>query len=411
MYLYHKDGRIKLVSSTPICTDGLSEVSVGIGYHSPKQIIRDFVIKDGKLVRKERRLNKKKLKIAMVGVWDIPCGIATYTEFLVNALRDAGHEVTIFAEHSQDEKEEPFVVHCWKRGESLTKLAKALKRHDPDVIFIQHEYGIFPDARKWTGFISQIQDYNYYVVLHSVYKHRDKAVCEAICKNIIVHSDVAKQILMEKGIDSNIQVVPHGCLEISEVGRLWNIYRSPHTVLQFGFGFEYKGWDVALNAIALLKEKYPDIFYLILFSESNFVPEIYDLQYQRILDLIQEKELEENVSVIRGYQSDDSLANFLRTVRIAIFPYTAHPDHVVYGSSGAARLALANGTPTIVSKVPLFYDLEEVLPRVEGAEELALEIDKLFSSSAEYKNQVKKQKEFVRNNSWAITAQRYVDVV
>jgi glycosyltransferase involved in cell wall biosynthesis len=411
MYLYHEDGRIRLVSSKPLHAEGLAEVSVGIGRRSAKQIIQDFVIKDGKLIAKKRQIDKTKLRIAMVGVWGIPCGIATYTEFLVQELRAAGHEVTIFAEHTQEEKEESNVVRCWSRGQSLTKLVRALKKHDPDVIFIQHEYGIFPDARKWTGFISQIQDFNHYVVLHSVYKHRDKAVCEAICKNIIVHSEIAKQVLVEKGIVSNIQVIPHGCVEIEEVNRLWNIYRSPHTVLQFGFGFEYKGWDVALDAVTILKEKHPDIFYLILFSESNFVPEIHNAQYQRIVDLIQEKGLEEHVAVIRGFQSDESLTNFLRTVRVAIFPYTAHPDHVVYGSSGAARMALANGTPTIVSKVPLFYDLDGILPRVESAEELAAEIDKLFSSNVAYRKQVKKQQEYVQQNSWAITAQRYVDVV
>jgi glycosyltransferase involved in cell wall biosynthesis len=411
MYLYHEDGRIRLISRTPLQAEGLAEVSLGIGRHSAKQIIQDFVIKDGKLIAKKRQIDKTKLRIAMVGVWGIPCGIATYTEFLVQELRAAGHEVTIFAEHSQSAVEEPFVVRCWSRGESLAKLTKSLKKHDPDVIFIQHEYGIFPDARKWTGFISQIQDYNYYVVLHSVYKHRDKAVCEAICKNIIVHSDLAKEVLLEKGIASNIQVIPHGCMQITEVHRLWNIYRSPHTILQFGFGFEYKGWDVALDAVAILKETHPDIFYLILFSESNFVPEIHNAQYQRIVDLIQSKGLEEHVAVIRGFQSDESLANFLRTVRVAIFPYTAHPDHVVYGSSGAARLALANGTPTIVSKVPLFYDLGETLPRVENAEELAAEIDKLFSSNVAYRKQVKKQQEYVQRNTWAITAQRYVDVI
>jgi glycosyltransferase involved in cell wall biosynthesis len=411
MYLYHEDGRIRLVSSKPLHAEGLAEVSLGIGRRSAKQIIQDFVIKDGKLVAKKRQIDKTKLRIAMVGVWGIPCGIATYTEFLVQELRAAGHEVTIFAEHTQEEKEESNVVRCWSRGQSLTKLVRALKKHDPDVIFIQHEYGIFPDARKWTGFISQIQDFNHYVVLHSVYKHRDKAVCEAICKNIIVHSEIAKQVLVEKGIVSNIQVIPHGCMEIEEVNRLWNIYRSPHTVLQFGFGFEYKGWDVALDAVAILKEKHPDIFYLILFSESNFVPEIHNAQYQRIVDLIQEKGLEEHVAVIRGFQSDESLTNFLRTVRVAIFPYTAHPDHVVYGSSGAARMALANGTPTIVSKVPLFYDLDGILPRVESAEELAAEIDKLFSSNVAYRKQVKKQQKYVQQNSWAITAQRYVDVV
>jgi glycosyltransferase involved in cell wall biosynthesis len=411
MYLYHKDGQIKLISDRPVVMKGLSEVSVGIGRHSPQQIIRDFVIHNNKLVAKGQKIDKTKLKIAMVGVWKIPCGIATYTEFLVEALREAGHEVMIFAEHDLKAESDPSVIRCWKRGQNLSKLVSEIKKYDPDTIFIQHEYGIFPDARKWTSFISQIQNYNHHVVLHSVYKHKDKSVCETICKSIIVHSDIAKEVLIEKGIESTIYVIPHGCIEVEDTSRLWNIYKSPHTVLQFGFGFEYKGWDISLEAISILKEKYPDIFYLILFSESPFVQEIHDSQYQKVVELIEQKGLAENVSIVRGFQSDVSLSNFLRTVRIAIFPYTAHPDHVVYGSSGAARFSLANGTPTIVSRVPLFYDLAGVLPRVDTAEELAAEIDALFSSNITYRKQVEKQQAFVKKNNWKNAAQKYLSIV
>lgn len=411
MYLYHKDGQIKLVSDKPVSVEGLSEVLVDVGRNSPRKVIRNFVIRNNRLLAKGQKVDKDKLKIAMVGVWGIPCGIATYTGFLVGALREAGHEVTIFAEHGQKEVPDPSVIRCWKRGQSLSKLTRELKTYDPDVIFIQHEYGIFPDARRWTNFISQIQDYNYHVTLHSVYKHRDKSVCESICKSIIVHSEIAKEVLIEKGIVSNIQVIPHGCVEIPDTRRLWNIYKSPHTVLQFGFGFEYKGWEVSLEAISILKEKYPDIFYLILFSESDFVQEVHDSQYQKVVDLVQAKGLEEHVSIIRGFQPDSSLSNFLRTIKIAIFPYTAHPDHVVYGSSGAARLALANGTPTIVSRVPLFYDLAGILPRISTAEELAAEIDTLFSNEAAYRKQIEKQRAFVKKNNWNSTAQRYLAIV
>lgn len=410
MYIYHTNGRIRLASSSRLGACGLEEFEVNGRFDSPQNLVRNFFVRNGQLVPKRKSISGDKLRIAMVGVWDIPCGIATYTSFLVEELRKTNNEVRVFAEHNGSDKEDPNVVCCWKRGESLKELAAQLKEYDPDVIYIQHEYGIFPDAREWTKFISSIQDFNYHVVLHSVYYHKDKTVCEAICKSVIVHTDIAKKVLQEKGVAANIHVVPHGCFELKETSRLWNIYRSNQTILQFGFGFEYKGWDVALEAVRLLKEKYPKIFYLILFSESSFSQEYHESQFEKLQALVKSKGLEENVAIIRGFQTDESLGSFMRTARVAIFPYTAHPEHVVYGSSGAVRIAMANGTPAVVSKVPLFYDLEGVLPRAADAEELAAELAKLFSDGEYYNQIVQNEITFTHDNSWKATAARYLKI-
>ena len=268
MYIYHQNKQIIIISCTPLGVIGLDELEVDLGRVDLKDVIRNYRVEGNRLVCKQQRTEKnKQLKIAVVSVWDIPCGIAAYTKSLVGEFKNLNHQVQVFTEYDGGKVDTDGVIHCWRRGESLQGLVRKIKEFSPDVIFIQHEYGIFPDARQWTKFISAIQDYNYYVVFHSVYNHKDKAVCEAICKNIIVHTEAAKNVLQEKGITADISVIPHGCLELEETRRLWNIYRSPHTLVQFGFGFEYKGWGIALEAVRLLKEKYPDIFYLILFSE------------------------------------------------------------------------------------------------------------------------------------------------
>lgn len=411
MYIYHKEGRIRIVSDRRLEVSDLEEVLLWSFKGSAAELMRDFQVREGKVVSKRKSISGERLKIAMVGVWDIPCGIATYTSFLVEELKKTPHDVRVFAEHNGTETDDPNVVYCWKRGESLRKLTKEIKAYDPDVIFIQHEYGIFPDARKWTKFISSIHDYNYHVVLHSVYKHQDKTVCEAICKSIIVHTEVAQDVLREKGIQSNIHVIPHGCIEAKHTSRLWNIYRSKQTIVQFGFGFEYKGWDVALEAVRIIKETYPEVFYLMLFSESSFSQDHHEGQYEKLNHLIVEKGLEDNVAIVRGFQTDESLASFLRTARVAVFPYTTNPEHVVYGSSGAVRIAMSHGTPSVVGKVPLFFDLEGVLPRAGNAEELAEEIMKLFRDPKTYNQLVQKSIEFTRTHSWRKTAQRYLKMV
>ena len=412
MYIYYRDSKIYIISDTPLVVPEYKHIfSPGLKI-KPNDLLMNYKVFENKLVSADHKLNPLTAKIAFISVWGITCGISTYSQYLVNEMAKINPNIKIFSEDGDGQTYNfPNLVRCWKRGESLERLIKEIHAYSPDVIYIQHEYGIFPDARKWSRLISALHKYKTFVTLHSVYKHKDKAVCEAICKNLIVHTHLAKQVLEEKGITSEINVIPHGCSLFEETSRLWNIYKTPHTLVQFGFGFEYKGWDVALKAISILKEKYPDIFYQILFSESGFSKGYHDVQYSKLTKLIEELGVEENVSIIRGFQSDASLCNFLRTARVAIFPYTANPEHIVYGSSGAARIAMANGTPTIVSNVPLFYDLKETLPHVENAEELAKEIDKLFSEPAYYKDIAKKESEFVQEHGWGITAKRYLALI
>lgn len=409
MYIYHKKGKIHAVSNSPLIIEGeeLRTRKFGISH---EEVLRGYKIEDDQLVPKNRKIDPKSAKIAFISVWGIPCGIATYSQYLVNEMRNINPRIKVFAEKYEGAVDTIEISHCWQRGKSPKRLIKEIHKYNPDIIYIQHEYGMFPDARRWTQLISALEKYKTYVTLHSVYKHKDKTVCEAICSNIITHSEIAKEVLQEKGILGKVNVIPHGCVELEETARLWNIYRSKHTMIQFGFGFEYKGWDVALKAVKILKDKYPDVFYIMLFSESQFVKEHHNMQYDKLKELIESYDLEDNVALIRGFQSNEAINRFLRTARVAVFPYTANPEHVVYGSTGAARIAIANGTPAVVSKVPLFSDLEGVLPRAKDAKELAEETSKLFDDWKYYLRVVEKERKFVEENNWAITAKRYLQM-
>ncbi len=410
MYVYHNDGRIIGVSSTALTLDA-EELQVQSLPVNTERLVRDFKVEHGTIVRKFRKVDPEHARIAFVSVWGIECGISTYSEFLVTAMRKLGVEVVVFAETYEGAVDDENTVYCWNRGHDLSRLQAALKEYDPDFIFVQHEYGIFPDARHWTKFVSFLDHYNYVVALHSVYWHKDKTVCEAVCRRIIVHSEIGKEVLRAKGIAAPIKVIPHGCIEGKDLTRLWNIYRSRHTMMQFGFGFEYKGWTTALEAVRLLKDRYPDIFYLILFSESKFSVDYHNSQFAKLERLIEEQGLSEFVAVIRGYQPEPVIDIFLRTVRVAVFPYTSHPDHVVYGSTGAARIAMANGTPTVTSTLPIFDDLKGIVPQVEDAEQLAAVIDKIFSDPAYYESLRTKALEYVAATSWEQSAKQYLEVL
>lgn len=373
---------------------------------SNQELINDFLVKNGKIVHRKPKLNNSEIRIAVIGVWKIQCGISTYTEYLVDELSKLVKECKVFAEISDTEDG---VHRCWKRGEPLSGLIKAVNDYDPDIVMIQHEYGIFPDAKYWLSLVAGLKCSRIFTALHSVYRHKDKAVCEAVIPNIIVHTDIAKEVLVnEKKVAAKISVIPHGCLPPTDQSKLWNIYRSKHTFMQFGFGFEYKGWENSIATCAELKKRYKDVFFTGVFSESSFSKNLHDKYYQKLQLLIDELDVRDNVAIIRGFQSEEILDCILRTNNCMVLPYVDNKEHQVFAVTGAARLAMRSGIPVVTSSVPFFYDLKGICPQADTPQDLAVEIEKIWQNPGD---QVKRQNEFLLTNSWKNIASKYLETM
>jgi glycosyltransferase involved in cell wall biosynthesis len=411
LYIGYKGKQIKFVSDT----QGEGYECQVLKWDAPEglttvDIIQDYEVWRGKVVEKSEPKPIQQLRIAFVGVWKIQCGISTYAEELFPRMGAQVKDWKIFAEHSDTAVIEEGVERCWTRGEPLTELIANINAFAPDVVYIEHEFGIFPNARHWLSFMAQMQKYKVFVKQHSIFYHKDKLICESAVPNIIVHSDIGKKVLEEKGVSSNINVIKHGCFPCKNEKRHWNLYHSEHTLVQFGFGFEYKGWEVALEAVSVLKEKFPKIFFTGLFSESKFNKLFHTNYYNRLSDLIKKLDVEEHVALIRGYQTDEALDAYLRTNQVAVFPYVLNGEHTVYGATGAARLAMAAGTPTITSFVPQFDDVDGVCPRPSDAKELAYEIERFFLSKEVRDEQIKRQNQFLIDNSWDAVTQQHLEL-
>lgn len=403
--------RIKCVSTTKCnFSEELSILSVDIpDCVASKDLLTDYKIRGDQVVKRTQSLPYSQLRVALVGVYRIQCGISTYAEQMFPRIADKVSECKIFAEHAEA-PQEPNVIRCWTRGEPLTELVARIKEFNPDVVYVEHEFGIFPDARHWLAFVSQMQEFRLIIKQHSIFSHRDKTICEAAVPEIIVHSEAGRRVLLEKGFGGKVYVVFHGCTPCTNRERLWNLYQSQHTLVQFGFGFQYKGWENALGAVAILKEKYPDIFYTGLFSESKFNLTFHANYHQQLTTLVKELGIEENVALIRGYQGDLTLDSYLRTNRVAIFPYVPNGVHTVYGATGAARVAMTASIPTIVSDVPQFDDLEGTCPRPGNEQEIADEVERFFNSKEAVAQQLARQEKFLSENSWDNVVHRHLEI-
>ena len=417
-----KNERIQLISDTKFQQPGLEivELPSELLNIDTDDLIIDYKYVDGKFVSNKQKKLAKDLKIALVSNWKMRCGIAIYAEKLWREVVPHVGDYKLFIE-KRDEYIEPVnsikdftipedkVVACWERGESLQELVTEIKKYNPDIVWIQHEFGIWPNARYWLAMLTQLADFRVIVTMHSVFHHKDKTIVEAAIPEIIVHLDGAAEVLKtEKGVPATIYTIPHGCDPCTDRNKLWNFYKSDHTIIQAGFLFRYKGWEEAIKTVGILKEKYHNVFFTGLCSETSNNKIEHQLYYNELIQLIDKLGLKDNVSLIRGYQSDQSWDSYFRTNRVAIFPYVSEKEHEVFGASGAARVAMGKCLPVITSHGNHFLDLPTI--KAQTAEEMATEIDKLFSNSKLVKEQIQKQLDFLEENSWSKVAEQHIKI-
>ena len=364
-----------------------------------------------------------KIKVAFIGNYGTACGIATYNQALINELK-YHVDIKVFAEYADEERstrlpDDPsWIIRCWSRHDHpKTDLIDCVNSWNPNVVHFSHEYGIWHKAYYFTQIISTFKQRGYKVIstMHSVYEHIDKLVSESSVPNLVVHTEQAKVTLVKKGIEEDrIHVIPHGSKfykgtsdspELLEP--LWNTWQSEHTIYQPGFLFGYKGHLRMLNVVAALKNKYPDVHYIIQGSENKLNMEEHDELYNKIIDQSKFLGITENVTVNRGFVSEEVLMSAIRTVKICVLPYNNHPEHDVRASSGAARTILPTSTPMVVSGVHLFDDLEGVVPRARDEFELFTTIDDIFSNyHSNVQSQLSKRLNFIRKTSWESIAYR-----
>lgn len=403
---YDKHNIIRALSTTPIKIGGQTTIQ------TPE------IQENQRAVGKKIALGTRNglLRVALICNWGDKCGIATYTNHLVCPLRKRVN-LRIFAEEiitpnpAQDETDG--VVRCWKRGTSMAACIQKVLEWQPDIVFIQHEFGIFPKATHFLKMLELLENVPYVMTMHSVYEHLDKTICTAYIKNMIVHSEDAKQSLYRNGHLNNVNVILHGCVQYPDISELWNIFQNDYAIIQFGFGFNYKGVDVAIDAIHHLKqssEKFKDIFYCYMCTESPHTRAIQQDYYNYLSEKVNSLGLQENVVIVRGFLSEKHISNFLRTAKLAIFPYKNDLTNVVYGASGAIRNAMANGIPIIASDCHLFDDVDGIVPRITSHIDLAEEIDHVFSSQEYRKSLVDRNLAFVRDHNWEATADQHLDV-
>lgn len=417
MFIAHRGRKIVTVGTQEFRSDQFEvmECPSELSHLNPRDIIDNYEVWRGKLILKSEveNVSPKQLKIAMIASYGVNCGIATYAKYLCDKMRPMVRELRIFSEFhdSVDSSADDLdnVVRCWDRRGNYSGIISQIEAYDPDIIYVQHEYGCFNHGSNWNVLLGHLSRWRTIVVLHSVYDHMDKLIFEAPCQEIIVHSLGGRDLLRKKGIGHcSVHYIPHGCLLPIESNLKISQMSNDHVLFQYGFGFEYKGWENAIEIVEKLKDKYPNVLYIGIFNVSKFSEDFNNQYYDKLMGIIREKNLTQNIVLHKGFRSEEVLLSYLQQSRVGLFPYWNHPEWKVHGASGAIRLVLASGIPMVMGDVPFFEEFKGVVPVCSEIDQYVSEISQLFEDY-QYEQQIKTQiRDFITARSWDKIAEWYL---
>ncbi|MEO0988370.1 MAG: glycosyltransferase [Cyanobacteria bacterium J06639_14] len=396
------------------------------------------------------------MKVLHLSTWKEVCGIAEYTKNLVQALNGLGIENEVFPIRRRDmrymsleEMEAHFTFFC-DQAQGF------------DVVHIQHEHGFFCGPHPFHNAIpffgrilSRLEknrgqriivtfhtepvlaDPNYIrgLPLKDKLLERTKAAYltwkwhRHIGRHFqkksrqqfqgIVHSKQSRLKMLESGFaPERLSVIEHGFpvrkrLQHSteaqtDAKRALGIPEHAAVMSIFGFVSTYKGYDVAIRALARL----PEHCYLIIAGGPHPEADPGEKTIQDVLALIEHLEEEEEFEIshrilVTGFVPFEMLDTIHMATDICLAPYL--PSTI--SASGALSWALSSGKPTIASKISAFRELNEtaqclLMFQPVAPLELAWQILNLLEDENLQHELVERAAAYVEKYSWDAIARR-----
>ena len=309
-------------------------------------------------------------KIGMIAPWGQRCGIAQYTENMVAAIRQLGHEVVVIANIPYEEMTHPderFVHRLWeveaRTGKRLFHYEKAQELlADCDLVHIQGESALY--AQEYFPKLMQMMSGHKWCVTHH------STCAPRLGANIRFHVAHSEKVLDALGVRQGIRAVQPMPSPIVD-------YVAPPIL---GDTFLLRSYGLGRNQDELVKE-----------ASARIARELPDLPKIRF-------------ETHYGHHKWIPFGELLRWVQGAHACVLYYPPVGAQVTSSNAYLALGCGRPLVVSNTNWFNTLSPdhalfagVSPAElkSGLEELLVNYDHYRQQAAEYAAWLKKEKSFL----------------
>jgi len=298
------------------------------------------------------------------------CGIATFTNDLINAIKnqmDDSIEIEVCALENGHQgfeypKEVKYVLDATKL-EQYQQIAEKINE-DPQVkiVMIEHEFGLF--GGEWGNYLLNMLDVlikPVFVTFHTILPHPEKKILQTLtsiadkAEKIVVMTNSSRQILIDdyKIAGDKITVIPHGThmflWKNNEKAKVrFGISHRP-IITNFGLLVRQKNIETAIDALPEIKERFPDVLYLVLGKTHPEVKKVEGEKYRHFLEKrVKQLGLEENVQFVNRFLDLDELLDYLSITDIYLFT-TKNRNQAV---SGTFIYAMSSACPIIATSIP-----------------------------------------------------------
>lgn len=357
------------------------------------------------------------------------CGIASFSKDLRNNLMLCGEQVSILAVSDKNDyyNYPPEVVFDLEEDnrDQYVIAAEFVNTANIDLVFVEHEYGIFGgnDGAFVLDFIENLEKpfiLNTHTVLPSPDFHKRRILSTLGQKSMAVICMTHRSSeLLNKVYNiplNKLYMVHHGVpifeeKSRDEIKRIYGVEDHP-LVVTFGFLGPGKGIELGIKAISFLKEKYPDIIYLVAGeTHPNLRKKMGEAYRDSLVNLIQALEVDNNIRFINKYLSIEELGEVLYMADVYLTPYP-HRNQAVSGT-----LSYAVGCGRAIVSTPYDYALEVLadgrglIANDANPEELASLIDKILSDHQLKENLEEKASKLGKTMTWPQVGKRYVSII
>jgi 1,2-diacylglycerol 3-alpha-glucosyltransferase len=305
------------------------------------------------------------VKIVWISSWaPRACGIATYSAELVGALRKKRNRVYIVCHPDGGSPGEKYVypVMDTQRPGWDEELYAVVKKIQPDIVHIQHEYGLYQtEGDHGVSLFRPIfrwkmeKRFPVVVTYHSVYTRLNRMMS---CYMDVMQSLIDAGLVHEAyqwihlpvnigRIPDNIYVIPHGApgrvsMTRKKAKRALGL-EGKKVVGLIGWFHETKGFHRVLERWDSIAEKL-DINTVLLLAGDARPGDPTQLHYkERLLSLVEESRFKDRIRVIMGSFEPEEYERILASFDLMVMPYS------FASQSGNLAHSFSLGVPVIAS--------------------------------------------------------------
>lgn len=357
-------------------------------------------------------------RLGSVTTWNSACGIATYSNKLLEPA--FGQDCHVFANDDAvlTSGDQQHVERCWTAGatDTLERLRTAVEKSGVDTLLLQFNFSFF-GIKPFATFLDWAHDRGIrtLVVFHSTadVKHgeelktlKDMRESLAGCARLLVHSVGDLNRLKDFGLNHNLLMFPHGVIDTPPPApgprQLAARLEGKKIIASYGFLLPHKGTPELIEAFAMLAQKDKSL-HLLLVNAEYPVPVSAELA-ETCRQRISQSDLSGRVTLITDFLTDEESLAWLGMADAIVFPY----QHTQESSSAAVRWGLSTGRPVLCTPLSIFEDVSDAVTFLPGTDSQSISdgIRVILAALPQAKQGI-----WLKNHGWGAVSARLDNVL